>query len=263
MAIEVNKDGARALQLANEVLEGLRIKRSLVGALAVHALLGVVHRATMDVDIAVLVSSWDQYGKIRDALLSRGFKQGKPHHLLILGDSHIDLLPYSPSMLDGTKLVWPDGQAMDMTGFEYVFDSAETTELAPGLIWPVVSVPVFLILKLACFNDRGRFKDIADIAVCLEHFDEDPETSGRYEVRADDSNITWDDAGAYLLGKSVRRFSNDNVRELVGSFRDLFPDADAPAVDRVLRQLGKQGAADEERLRLVRLVQSFVRGFSS
>jgi predicted nucleotidyltransferase len=263
MAIEFSKDSVRALQLADEVLEDLRIGRALIGALAVHVLLGVVHRATMDVDIAVLVSSWDQYERIRDALLSRGFKQGRPKHRLILGDSHIDLLPYSPSMLDGTKLVWPEGQVMDMTGFEYVFDSSESIELVPGLTWPVVSVPVFLILKLACFRDRGSFKDIADIAFCLEHFDEDPETSGRYEVRCDDPSIAWDDAGAYLLGKSVRGYSSSEVRELVEEFHGLFPDADAPAVDGVLRELGSQCVPDEERKMLVGLVKSFVKGFSS
>lgn len=262
MTFDISKGSCRALKVAQQVLQEHGVEHRLIGALAPQAILRESYRTTLDADIAILVRSWDHYEEIRTALLDRGFVADRSvRHRLRLGDTHIDLLPYSPALLDGEDLVWPEGGTINMRAFEHVFRSEGMVEIGEGLSWPVVSIPVFVVLKLVCFRDRGAWKDLADVLFCLDHYDEDPELSKRYVVGGEDSELTWQNAGAYLLGKEVQRCFGPDVQDLVESLGDTFDGADAPAVDSALGELSICPDDPGERTRIIDLVKAFARGF--
>jgi predicted nucleotidyltransferase len=249
--MEIDSERLTALAILGEVLKERQAEYGLIGALAWQLGLGVEYRTTLDVDIVVQVSSWENYDEIKRALVGHGFEMGREPHWLVLGGTHVDLLPYSPKLLRGTKLVWPDGRTMDMTGYEHVFTRLESKELAPELRWPVPPLPVLVILKLVSFRDRGASKDLADVVLCLEHYEEDPDSSRRYSVPEDDPTLVWEYAGAYLLGTEVGKLASADVRELVRVLQELIPDEDAPEVDRVLRELGRDATESRERKKVV------------
>lgn len=258
--MEIDSERIRALAVLGEVLKERQAEYSLIGALAWQLGLGMEYRTTLDVDVVVHVSSWEDYDQIKKTLVQRGFEMGRQPHRLVSGGAHVDLLPYSLDLLEGTKLVWPDGRTMDMTGYELVFTQLEPEELAPELRWPVPPLPVLVVLKLVSFRDRGASRDLADVVLCLEHYDKDPDSSRRYSVHDQDPTLTWENAGAYLLGTEVRKLASADVRELLKALEELVPDEDAPEIDRVLRELGRDAAELRERKKVVELVGAFVKG---
>jgi predicted nucleotidyltransferase len=107
MTFEVGKEIRQALKTAREVFLENGVEHCLIGALAPKILLAGAHRTTLDADIAVLVLSWDHYEEIRTALLEKGFTADRNmRYRLHLGNMHMDLLPYSPALLEGENLVW-------------------------------------------------------------------------------------------------------------------------------------------------------------
>jgi len=104
-----------AAQAVQDVAEKCGILVLLVGAYARDLLLedlGAARtpRRTCDVDFGVKADSWDEFRRLKDALLASGrfqpFKAGgHPHKLLFLGKMEVNLVPFGGVADEGGRRV--------------------------------------------------------------------------------------------------------------------------------------------------------------
>ena len=79
-------------------------------------------RATLDVDFAIAVESWDKFHRMRNALLAtEEFVPTKVEHRLYFKESEIpiDLIPFG-EVAEGDTIAWPPAKdtVMTVAGFE-------------------------------------------------------------------------------------------------------------------------------------------------
>ena len=120
-----------ALHAIRDAAEGIGIQFLLVGATARDLLLekayGIrIGRATLDVDIAVQVASWEEYEHLSTELQHRaGFERSKsaPHRLQTKSSLLIDFIPFGPISGTRQEVAWPpDGSwVLNVQGFDIAF----------------------------------------------------------------------------------------------------------------------------------------------
>ncbi len=176
----------------------------------------------------------------------------------------IDLIPYGPGIVEGHRLVWPEsGQEMTMLGLEEAFSTAELVELAPGLQVRTASVPALVLLKVAAYQNRHLGKDLLDIVYCLEHYEENIEGSRRFEasgVRVDGQDLTFDEAGAYLVGCDIASFPSQEAKAAVQQFAGSITDEYAPIINLILGQERLPNGEEDRRRVLFRLFRAMTVG---
>jgi len=85
---------------------------------------------------------------------------------------------------------------------------------------PVVSIADLILMKLVAYTDRPeeRARDLSDILYCFEHYEQSANTSRRFDyagAEVEGSPLTFDEAGAYLLGTEVARLAKPNSLRVV------------------------------------------------
>jgi predicted nucleotidyltransferase len=101
-------------------------------------------RATLDVDFAIAVQSWDKFHRMRNALLAtEEFVPDKVEHRLYFKrpDIPIDLIPFGGVAEDDT-IAWPPARdtVMTVAGFEDAMAASIQVQVSPTLAVPVVSL---------------------------------------------------------------------------------------------------------------------------
>jgi predicted nucleotidyltransferase len=185
-------------------------------------------RATRDVDAVVRAASWEEYTALKRRLLAAGFRQARVPHRLEYGPAGLDLIPYSKSLAPGNSLEWPgQDRRMSTLGFEEAFESA-LPEHVGDLVVPMASVAACVLLKFVAYNDRPaeRARDLVDIVQCFELYGDEPDDRryGIGEPEVDGTPVSYDEAGAYLLGREVvalaRRESLAAIHAVLASIDD-------------------------------------------
>lgn len=148
----------------------------VVGALARdHAFSGTVDlahlRATMDVDLAVRVESWDEFRAAIDRLQQLEFSQTPVAHRLQYANSQlVDVLPFG-AVEENHHIAWPPDNepTMNVLGFQDVFAAAETVDLPGGRRIRVASLAGVAVLKIVAWHDNptGRRRDLEDLAAII------------------------------------------------------------------------------------------------
>src|SRR3989441_7557350 len=224
-------------------------------------------RTTRDVDVVVRATSWEEYEDLERRLLGAGFRQARVPHRLEYGPAELDLIPYSRTLAPGDALEWPgQDRVMSTCGFEEAFESARPEQVG-DLVVPMASVAACVLLKFVSYNDRRaeRVRDVIDIVHCFELYGSEPDPR-RYEIgepEVDGTPVSYDEAGAYLLGQEVaalaRRGSVRPVRAVVASIDD----ENALSLQQILAQ-ERRGVDNDTRPpqlhKLLRLVSSRVPG---
>jgi len=191
-----------------------------------------VGRTTRDVDVVVRATSWEEYEDLKRRLLAAGFRQARVPHRLEYGPAELDLIPYSRTLAPGDALEWPgQDRVMSTRGFE------------------------------EAYNDRRaeRVRDLIDIVHCFELYGSEPDPR-RYEIgepEVDGTPVSYDEAGAYLLGQEVaalaRRGSLAPVRAVLASIDDEY----AWSIQQILAEERRVVDNDTRRLELYRLFRVF------
>ena len=201
----------------------------LAGATARDLLLQAAHgidtrRATTDVDLAFLVSTWDEYLGLRNQLLASGdfaeVPKGGLHKLRFRDKLEVDIMPFGAIEQPDRSIAWPpDGDIIMMVfGFREALGSCITVLLPPDERVQVVSLPALAVLKWIAWNER-RFeqpgKDAHDLALIIQNYlyagnhdrlhAEIPDAGG--------SPFDYEYAGAQLLGKDMARVLDAEGRE--------------------------------------------------
>lgn len=200
-----------ALRILAEECEARDIQFALIGASVLEVYLKVQElpvatpRRTRDLDAVLGSANWEEYESVRGALLSRGFRSegSEPEHRLFFGKTEIDLLPCSPGVANGGRLVWPKAE-MDMSvlGFPEALKLAEPVSLAPDLQIPVAPLWLIAYLKAVAYLESGGSHHLTDIVWILSHYEEQADASSRrFDVH--EEGVDYETSGAYLVGKDM------------------------------------------------------------
>lgn len=200
-------------------LEPLLVGATARDLLLVHVFEQPVRRATLDVDFAVALASWEQFEALKLKLISGHGFQDEPRQkqrLIYGGEGEgkgmtIDLVPFGGLQMDDNTVAWPPEMdvLMTVTGYAEAQQAAVCVELAPGHQVKVASLPALAILKVFAWSDRGdrsMGKDAIDLLTLLRSYAD----AGNFD-RMMGSNQCFDQymalegneerTGAWLLGR--------------------------------------------------------------
>ena len=176
-------------------------------------------RFTGDLDGVITTPTWSDYERVGTILQHHGFTRHGVHRFTF-EDAHVDLIPFAESLVaEGQRLEWPGGGVFRVLGFAEALATATPLAVAPDLEVKVVSVPGLVVLKLNSYLDspQERRRDIADIADQCEayHASDDARYGVQTEAR---TTVTFEDAGAYLLGRDVAHVADSVCARLAEEF---------------------------------------------
>jgi len=219
------------IELLISVCTASGIEPLLVGAVArdIHFL--HVHgiptgRATVDVDFALLVHSWDAFNEVmkeltRDGTYTRDKKLEHRVHAPV--GIMFDLLPFGEIEEPEGKISWPPDfdHVMSTMGFQDALDSAQVCRVKadPPIEIRVVSIPGMAVLKLIAWADGypERSKDAIDFRFILENYD-----AGQIDrLFSEEENLEevvtseYELAVAQLLGRDAGRMMTAVTRNVV------------------------------------------------
>lgn len=209
----------------------LQIPAFIVGATARDIILEYVYRAgirraTDDIDFGVAVESWEQYERLKAALISTGkFRaDNKMEQRLWQGrgrdEMKIDLVPYggieSPV---GTVTFPPTEFEMNTKGFAEAFQNSLKLKISDNSLIRIVSLPGLVMLKFVAYDDRPfeRETDLQDIWYVLKNY-LDAGNEDRLYLDSDllnDENFDFRTIGARLLGRDLAKILNDQTEKIV------------------------------------------------
>ena len=223
----------------------------LVGAMARDVLLlhayGIkLPRATTDVDIALAVSDWAAFHKLRDALLAAGkfLARTTTLHKLVYVDLNIaiDLIPFNGVEDAEGNIAWPpeNAEVMSLIGYREARASAITVSLPDDQQLAMVSLPMLTVLKIFAWIERHLTeprKDARDLDAILCNYLEAGNDDRLYSTAAhllDSPAYDYHLAGAWMCGRDARNTLDDKSNRTpqivarLNSMLDRESDPDGP-----------------------------------
>ncbi len=118
-----------------------------------------VRRATNDIDFGIVVETWDEFARLREALITDEGFQAHPHQqqrLLHEEGAIIDLVPFGNLEQATGLIVWPPDFAVKMStvGFREAYANSIEVRLAADLVVKVASLAGLALLKIIAWSDR-------------------------------------------------------------------------------------------------------------
>jgi predicted nucleotidyltransferase len=174
-------------------------------------------RATQDVDFAIAVEDWDQFQRLRTALLATDhFEPSRVEHRLFLKTPKgttkipIDLIPFG-GVAEGDMIAWPPERdtVMTVAGFEDALAASVQVQVNATLSLPVVSLAA--ILKLFAWQDWTNDKDALDLYRVISTYADAGNTDRLYDLEVsllEQVNYDLELAGAALAGRNARQLSS-------------------------------------------------------
>ncbi len=189
----------------------------IVGATALDVRLGLRWRVTHDLDLAVELTP-EELGRDLGTLpeWSRASDQRWRSSQGVL----VDLIPAARELIEAGVLVWPESQArMNLAGFGHALELSDELELGDDFTFPVVPIPVLVVLKIAAYLDRPheRMKDLQDLAHLFVDY-LGPEDPRRYEDDVFEAELDYEVVSAFVLGREIAEFADRNDLELIERF---------------------------------------------
>ena len=131
-------------------------------------------RGTKDIDFAVMVSSFEEYDKIKDDLIKNGFNQVKVPFTLYHSEFNlaIDLLPFGQIEQSDTVNFTEREVTMNVLGFKETLEHPNKVILDDTLSIQVPPLHGMVMLKLISWSDRPevRVTDLEDIYRIISHY---------------------------------------------------------------------------------------------
>lgn len=231
-----------------DVAGSVRVPFFVVGATARDIIL--VHgyglrtiRATLDIDLGVQVSEWQEYETLKEALISTGvFAASREHQRVIYRDMlQIDLVPFGPIAQPGNAFSWPPDNETQMNtlGFEEAYRSSITVRLRSNPVLEIrfASLAGLAAMKIISWSDNYplRRKDAEDLSIIMETY---LDAGNRDRLYKEENDLLETDDFDYVLAGS--RLLGRDIGEI------LSPETRAAVLDILSRETGTQ-----ERYRLV------------
>ena len=165
--------------------------------------------ATLDLDLALALSSWDAYRALEAAFP----RVGDTGIRFRIADADVDLLPFG-DIEDPQGIVEPPsrGETLSVWAFEEIFAASLPLALSPTVTIRIPTVAGYASAKLGAWLDRSVWheaKDAADLGLILYWYAESAEVSDRlYETSSGSEILILEGAdvplaAAHLLGSDV------------------------------------------------------------
>jgi predicted nucleotidyltransferase len=230
-----------------------------------------VRRATEDIDLAFAVADWEEFSRLRAALLaSTHFEahNSTTHRFFHRQHRQIDVVPFGGLELPDGSIAWPPrgDEVMTVVGFRDALASAVDAILPKGQRVLVVSLSMLVALKLVAWSERHATapgRDAADLLLILKNYLDAGNQSRLYHEAPhllDQNDFDYERAGAWLAGHdaaaAVRKNAAERTRTTDMIFTILTAESDPEGP---LRLVGEVGGREAESMRL--LLLSFLRGF--
>jgi len=182
-------------------------------------------RATRDVDLGIMVASWDRYRALVDRLRRDDRFQPDPKQLqrLRFGDEGLlDLVPFGGIESADRTIHWPPDNdfAMSVIGFREAYADTVSVKLG-GLNVPVISPVGLVLLKLVAWSERHLAqprKDAADMAYVLRHYSTILTEQALFDDHFDAveaSGFDVDLAASRVLGRKIAMLAAQDARVFV------------------------------------------------
>lgn len=189
-------------------------------------------RATVDVDVAVAVPSWEAY----DALVATLERRGQAEHRFTVDGIPVDVVPFG-ALEDGDhRITWHDGARMNTLGLAEAYRASLLVRLPGGVEVRVPSPAGLAALKVIAWSDRRleTRRDAVDLHTIIGWYQSGTLLEELYntelrllEVHGFDPDL----AAAHRLGRQMAEVLGDSR----GQVRDILDDhlaqlvADMPA----------------------------------
>lgn len=195
----------------------------IVGATARDILLQYVHnihlmRATVDIDIGLYVSDWNQFQSLKKALEGTGkFTLTRQAQRLMYEDQFpVDIIPFGGIAEEDGSISWPPEHEIEMSivGFRECYQHAVSVRMGsnPDLIVKVVSLAGLAIMKIVSWDEdhERRGKDAADLLTLMRNYIEAGNMERFFEEEGDilkEEASDYDRSSARFLGREIARMA--------------------------------------------------------
>lgn len=274
---KISKPIVDVLVQIKEIAESLRIPFFLVGASArdmfFSALFDVkTRRASLDVDIGIMVSSWEEVTRLIDALVATA--QFAPINQLRSKLRHqnqtlVDIVPFGTLESPSGKVQWPGSNAMMSTmGFEDAFKYSIAVQIKkdPVVVVRISTPPALAMLKLIAWDEKypERAKDAQDILYILESYI-DAGNDGRLDDEdadlREEEDFDYSMASARIVGRDIARIASADTMSAVLEIVER--ETDTTSDFKLLTDMTRGGAYDEDRFEQnLRLLQQLRLGLT-
>jgi predicted nucleotidyltransferase len=156
---------------------------------------------------------------------------------------------------------------MNICGLEEALECARDEEIATDFTLPVVTIPGLVLTKTIAYMDRPeeRARDLIDILYCFERYEAGPGESRRFDhagTQVNDKPLTYEEAGAFLLGIEVAALAKPKSLAIVQRFHGTIFDEFARPISQILTEERRFVDSDGRRSVLYRLFQVFGTGLN-
>ena len=219
---KIDSSTLEVLKLISEAADSVQANFFIIGAAARDIIFNLVHniniyRATNDIDFGVRLKNWDDYKKLTDALLAKGFSSSNiVHKFQYKSIPGIDIIPFGKISLNSSSIIWPDNQAkaMNVLGFEECFRDIQLVKIIsnPDLIIKIASIRGLVIMKLIAWKDGypSRSHDALDILYIIRNYIDAGNSERLFKENKDLVNDEFDYelTGAKLLGRDIAKLAS-------------------------------------------------------
>jgi len=116
-------------------------------------------RITQDIDVAIKVSSWDEFEKLKSALIKTGKMNPtqSPHRMKYEPNGfYIDIIPFGSIEDDKHLITWPfdHSVSLNVIGFQDALNNAQIVRMRrePSLDIPVVDIPQYSLKVIHLYS---------------------------------------------------------------------------------------------------------------
>ena len=196
-----------------------------------------VVRKTNDVDFAVELAAWTDFAALEARLLDSGrfFKDSRQaQRFRHQSGVEVDIVPFGDIEAPAGTIVWPpNAQEMSTDGMLEAAQAALVFRLRSEPLLDIrVCAPAGLaILKLFSWmdrRDRGGGRDAQDLRYLLEHYMDVQEIHPRQDDDIWTEDITYEQAGARLLGRHMALMATATTRQKVEALLRQETDTNSP-----------------------------------
>lgn len=229
---KINGPILEILEAISNIAASLNIPVFVVGAAARDIILyygyGIeMHRATEDVDLAVMVEDWDKFAQLKEEIIGTGIfnQEREPQRFFYKGNFPVDIVPFGQISKPKDTIEWPEFEGIEMStlGFKESFDNSILVRLrtAPDLEIRFASLAGLAAMKLISWKDKypERNKDAKDLKFIMRNYIDAGNSERIYD--GEDSDISEGDAADYelmsarLLGRDVATIITPESKEYI------------------------------------------------
>jgi len=226
---KIDKKSVTILSEIDRIADKLQLPYFIVGATARDILLQHAHdihstRATVDIDIGVLVSDWNQFQALKQALVGTGkFNSTRQTQRLMYGDEFpVDIVPFGGIAQGEDSISWPPDyeNEMSIAGFRECYQHAISVIASkkPELVVKVVSLAGLAIMKIVSWDDSSerRGKDAADLFIIIRNYIAAGNVDRFFQEEGDilrEEDSDYDLSSAHFLGREIGRHASPATKE--------------------------------------------------